>query len=237
MDHDVDVMVGLASHRDWPNFHSSVQQMLVQRGWHNCVEWYSTSATQRSSGSLAHGLSRADLLMCTRKNPKVSLDIATYITEGSVAYAQKYCVAGHGISGCWYPHEGTLYQGLGKLRTSAIRPLGRCKAGSISVPCPRKPMEILKAVLPMDSNASCLALPDVEKRRQRQTRGREGQLFRELTQEDVDILRSRAAELDREGFMSMTPYLDACWQTQKPPKGGLTGLPKCRGLQKLEIRL
>lgn len=54
-----------------------------------------------------------------------------------------------GDSGCYIPRDaGTLRGGQGRLRSSAIRPLGRCKAGHISVPCPHKPLETLQATMP-----------------------------------------------------------------------------------------
>ncbi|CAE7350956.1 unnamed protein product, partial [Symbiodinium pilosum] len=112
----------------------------------------------------------------------------------------------------------TFYQSRGKLRASAIEPMGRCKAGTIPVPCPRRPMETLRAMLPPGSNASCLALPDVESRKNRgkHESDRDDWLSEGLTREDVDILRARAADLNRQGFMSMLPYIDFCWNPKDP---------------------
>ena len=219
VDHDVDIMVGLPSEGDWQHIGFAIQQGLVERGWQYCMEWASPRGTNNSEFSVADAHAVADVLMCYRKNPTLSLDLSTYITEGSIVYAQKYCIKRGDGAGCWYPHEGTFYQGHGKLRAAAIRPLGRCKAGSGSVPCPRKPLETLKAVFPPWFNVTCAALPDVELRVQRDRfkSDRDGWLAEGLTQEDVDILQARAADLDAEGFMSMTPYLDACWTDKRRP--------------------
>jgi hypothetical protein len=57
----------------------------------------------------------------------------------------------------------------GFIRKSSIYPLGRCKAGHLSVPCPRKPLDVLRVVMPgANFTEHCLALPDVA---QRQLRG------------------------------------------------------------------
>ena len=99
-------------------------------------------------------------------SPKVTLDIATYIVEGPIAYAQQYCLpgalSGSGF-GCWLPqNDGTFRGSRGRLRVSAIRPLGRCKAGHLSVPCPRKPLETLRATMIVNFSSSCVALPDIK---------------------------------------------------------------------------
>ncbi|CAE7535744.1 LNX2 [Symbiodinium natans] len=217
VDHDVDVMLALPSRQDWPVIRDSVVRRMAERGWHSCLEWYSTSATKQSYKAVTDHLAYGDVLMCSRKNPDVSLDIATYVTEGSIVYAQKYCLPHNLGSGCWLPHEGTFHQSRGKLRAAAIRPLGRCKAGAISVPCPRRPLEALKASLPSTANVTCIALPDVAQRLQRDRwqSDKDEWLSDGLTQEDVDILRSRALELDRQGYMSMTPYISDCWVPEK----------------------
>ena len=151
--------------------------------------------------------------MCTRAGPKVTLDIATYIVEGPTAHAQKYCLpgapSGSGF-GCWFPqHDGTFRGSRGRLRVSAIRPLGRCKAGHLSVPCPRKPLETLRATMMVNFTNSCVALPDIKQRRERDLydSDRDSWLSEGLVPEDVDILRSRAADLERDGYLSMAPYL------------------------------
>ena len=53
-------------------------------------------------------------------------------------------------------------------------------------------------------------MPDVVKRQQRGYLTDEPWLHSGLTLEDVEVLRRRAAELDAEGYMSMTPYFGSC---------------------------
>ena len=54
---------------------------------------------------------------------------------------------------------------------------------------------------------SCVALPDIKERLDRNiyASDKDQWLSEGLTREDVDILRRRAADLDRAGYMSMTP--------------------------------
>eukprot|EP00439_Symbiodinium_sp_Y106_P044945 s1813_g5.t1 len=209
VDHDVDVMVGIPSHEEWTQTRFSIARKLSERGWANCFERYSVSAPQLSD---QYYLARGDLFLCTRAGPKVTLDIATYIVEGPTAHAQKYCLpgapSGSGF-GCWFPqHDGTFRGSRGRLRVSAIRPLGRCKAGHLSVPCPRKPLETLRATMMVNFTNSCVALPDIKQRRERDLydSDRDSWLSEGLVPEDVDILRSRAADLERDGYLSMAPY-------------------------------
>ena len=213
VDHDVDVMLALPSLQDWPSIRASIHKKLVERGWHSCIGRRSTRETYWAWAN-AHD----DVLMCARRNPTITLDIFTYITDGPVVYAQKYCIPRERGSGCWFPHDGTFHRGHGKLRVSAIRPLGQCKAGSLSVPCPRKPLEALKASAALFTNISCVALPDVADRIQYDSdhHARNSWLAEGLKQEDVDVLRARAAQLRREGYMSMAPYIENCWRAQSP---------------------
>ena len=208
VDHDIDLMVALPSLQHWPKIRASIRQMLLERGWETCIGGYSLT----KETALARANAHEDMLMCTKGNPRVDLDIATYITEGSVLFAQKYCLPQGLGADCWVSHDGTFHGSRGKLRLAAVRPLGRCKAGTLSVPCPRKPLEVLKASSPPYANMSCVALPDVADRIQHGTyaSARNSWLSDGLTPEDVDILRARAAELDREGYMSMAPYFDNC---------------------------
>ncbi|CAE7752153.1 DEGP10 [Symbiodinium necroappetens] len=209
VDHDIDLMVALPSPQHWPQIRASIRRMLLERGWETCIGGHSTEKRTALARANAH----EDMLMCTKGNPRVDLDIATYITEGSVLFAQKYCLPQSLGSACWFPDDGTFHGSRGKLRVAAVRPLGRCKAGTLSIPCPRKPLEVLKASSPPWANISCVALPDVADRIQHSNYAsvRNSWLSEGLTPEDVDILRARAAELDREGYMSMTPYFDNCW--------------------------
>ncbi|CAE7271183.1 unnamed protein product, partial [Symbiodinium microadriaticum] len=200
VDHDVDVMVGVSSEEEWVQRRPAIQQKLHARGWNACFERHSVAAPY---GSFEYNLARRDLFLCTRTNPKVTLDIATYITEGPIAIAQKYC-PGAGI-GCWIPrNDGSFRGSQGRLRVSAIRPFGRCKAGDISVPCPRNPLETLRATTPINFTKNCVALPDTKQRLDRDVyeSDKDPWLSEGLTGEDVDILRHRAAELDRDGYMS-----------------------------------
>ena len=209
VDHDVDIMVGIPSHAEWSLVRSSIVEKLVDRGWSHCFERYSVSA---QIGDVGHWLARGDLFLCLRTDPKVTLDIATYITEGPLAYAQKYCLQSTALTApvCWIARDSTFRGNQGRLRVSSIRPLGRCKAGSFSVPCPRKPLDTLRAtMISVNFTGSCVAWPDVRERRERNLYGSDQAdwLSKGLTQEDVDILKGRAAHLHQAGYMSMTPYL------------------------------
>ncbi|CAL1163298.1 unnamed protein product [Cladocopium goreaui] len=219
VDHDVDVMVGVPSEAAWSStLRWLVDAQLRQRGWNACFGRYSVDA---SLDSFEIKLAREDLMLCTRKNPEMVLDLATYVRgNGPSVFAQRYCVpALPGDSGCYIPRAGTLRGGQGRLRSSAIRPLGRCKAGHISVPCPHKPLETLQATMPeVNFTRHCLALPDVVKRQQRGYLTDEPWLRSGLTLEDVEVLRRRAAQLDAEGYMSMTPYFGSCDLSNLPPQ-------------------
>ena len=210
VDHDVDIMVCVSSHEKWAEQRLSVEKKLQERGWSHCFERY--SASESYEGHQYH-FARGDLWLCTRTDPKVTLDIATYIIDGPIAYAQKYCLpSSHSAlrSRCWFPqNDGTFRGSRGRLRISAIRPLKRCKAGHLSVPCPREPLETLRATMTVNFTGSCVALPDIEQRLERDLydSDKDAWLSEGLTKEDVEILRQRAADLDKEGYLSMTPYL------------------------------
>ena len=182
--------------------------MLLERRWETCIGGYSF----KKEAALARANAHEDMLMCTKGNPRGDLDIATYITEGSVLFAQKYCLPKGLGADCWVSHDGSFHGSRDKLRLAAVRPLGRCKAGTLSVPCPRKPLEARKASSPPYANMRKVALPDVADRIQHGTYAseRNSWLSEGLTPEDVDILRAHAAELDREVCMSMAPYFDTC---------------------------
>ncbi|OLQ04133.1 hypothetical protein AK812_SmicGene12848 [Symbiodinium microadriaticum] len=196
VDHDVDIMVCVSSHEKWAEQRLSVEKKLQERGWSHCFERY--SASESHEGHQYH-FARGDLWLCTRTDPKVTLDIATYIIDGPIAYAQQYCLpSSHSAlrSRCWFPqNDGTFRGSRGRLRVSAIRPLKRCKAGHLSVPCPREPLETLRATMNVNFTGSCVALPDIEQRLERDLydSDKDAWLSEGLTKEDVEILRQRAA--------------------------------------------
>ncbi|CAJ1339347.1 unnamed protein product [Effrenium voratum] len=218
VDHDVDVMVGLPSEDHWLTLKWSISEKLRARGWGECYGRYSVDASQESQELL---LAREDLMLCVRHNPHMVLDIATYIMAERSVYAQRYCPPSRRLLGeplkrqlsaCWVPrNRGTLKANFGRLARRAILPLGRCRAGHLAVPCPRRPLETLKATMPgVNFSQHCLAFPDVARRRARGYASDQQWLAEELSEEDVEILRRRAKELDDAGFMSMTPYFPSC---------------------------
>ena len=111
----VDVMVGVSSHAEWSRVRLSILDRLMDRGWSHCLERYSVSA---SDSEMEYQLARGDLFLCVRTNPRVTLDIATYLTEGPVAYAQKRF-------GCYWKHvqrPSSKGQGsVGVVRSSSAR--------------------------------------------------------------------------------------------------------------------
>ncbi|CAL1163300.1 unnamed protein product [Cladocopium goreaui] len=129
------------------------------------------------------------------------------IGDRQVVYAQRFC----DHVGCYTPHVGTFRAGKGFIRKSSIYPLGRCKAGHLSVPCPRKPLDVLRVVMPgANFTEHCLALPDVAQRQLRGYTDDEQWIGQSLQPEDVEVLQQRAAELDAQGYMSMAPYFSSC---------------------------
>jgi len=211
VDHDVDVMVGIPSVGDWMHRQRwEVNQALMERGWDACFGRYSVD---HDHGTLELQLAREDLILCTRRNPEIVLDIATYVIDkGQSVYAQRYCTNDlHGGAGCYVPRDsGTLRAFFGRLRKSAIHPLQRCKAYDSWVPCPVNPLETLKATMKATNfTRHCVAFPDVAERKRRGYLS-DQQMTEQLTLEDVEMLRKKAAQFDHEGYMSMTPYFSSC---------------------------
>ncbi|CAE8705170.1 unnamed protein product [Polarella glacialis] len=214
VDHDVDLMVGVASAAAWLLLRERIEAGLQMRGWSKCL---SRSSVNAEGGTDTYNLARPDLLLCIRKNPSMVLDVQSYITHpgfGDMVHVQRFCPDGEGSGTCYVPSAGAFWPAHGRLRRSHIQPLGRCRSGRISVPCPRRPLETLKAFWD-DLNSTCIAVPDVEKRSRRTgvlSDLRESWQSEGLTAEDVSVLRQRSAELDAAGFMSMTPYFGRCPQ-------------------------
>ena len=89
VDHDVDIMVGVKSEKAWASVKWEIWQKLVDRGWKTCFGRYSVDGDPDTLR-----LAREDLLLCTRQDPDITLDIASYIIEDQSVYAQKYCTPG-----------------------------------------------------------------------------------------------------------------------------------------------
>lgn len=207
VDHDVDVMVGVESEMAWLMLRWTINMKLRDRGWDTCFG--RTSVDAPDVGSKEYRMAREDLILCTRQKPAISLDIGSYIIGGhQVVYAQRFC----DHVGCYIPRDvGTFRTGKGFIRKSSIYPLGRCKAGHLSVPCPRKPLDVLRVVMPgWNFTEQCLALPDVAQRRLRGFSDDEQWIRQSLQPEDVEVLQQRAAELEAQGYMSMAPYFSSC---------------------------
>lgn len=217
VERDIDIMLGVPDEKAWVRVSRVIQRELIQLGWDRC--WTKTSANLSSSHRDAV---RRDLLYCMRLSPAYMLvDISSYITgaPGTDVFIHRFC-GGLAVEENSLDDQGTceilkhigpLQHNGGLLPKSAIHPLGRCRAAGISVPCPSKPLETIKAMIHSGLNAGCVALPT--------TVGRDAVEFYTrrlqesgLTAEDVRILKSRSARLDASGFMSMTPYFDMCDQ-------------------------
>ncbi|CAK9009382.1 unnamed protein product [Durusdinium trenchii] len=230
VDHDVDVLVGVTSAEAWQTVRWNILHKLEQRGWDNC---FSRTSVDAPSGDPKAALAREDLLLCTRTNPRISLDMGSYILGDRSIYVQRYCV-GDVMGqdwGCYIPRLGTLRTRGGRLPRAAIYPLQRCKCGSFSVPCPARPLEVLKATMPgWNFSEHCLPLPDIAQRRARRDGSEADQADEEdswvaegLTAEDVQVLRDRAVELEKAGYMSMLPYFSTCDATSVEKKVGYPG--------------
>lgn len=91
--------------------------------------------------------------------------------------------------------------------------------------------EVLKATMPgWNFSEHCLPLPDIAQRRARRDRSEADQADEEdswvaegLTAEDVQVLRDRAVELEKAGYMSMLPYFSTCDATSVEKKVGYPG--------------
>ena len=166
VDHDVDVMIGVPSARMWNERRWSIIDKLKAKGWSQC---YGRTSVDAPHSSRNWHLAREDLMLCTRRNPDVALDMATYIIEpGHSVFSQRFC---DGLSepACYIPRTvGSLRARQGRLRKSAIHPMGRCRAGRFSVPCPHRPLETLRATMvARNFTRDCVALPDLRERKLR----------------------------------------------------------------------
>jgi len=149
------------------------------------------------------------------------VDISSYINgaSGSEVFVHRVC-GGKAIDGtedgrlleeaCHVPEGvGPLRHNGGVLAKDVIRPLSRCRANGLSIPCPRRPLESIAAMVHSGLDVSCIALPT--------TKGRDPDdpwtrrlAAAGLCAEDVRILRERSARLHALGFESMLPYFDNC---------------------------
>lgn len=226
VERDIDVMVGVASEDHWLQLGRLIETALLQRGWDRC--WTKQSASE------ATGLQRStrkDLLYCVRRTPAyVMLDVTSYVSDEALddVYIHRIC---DGTDSCWIPAVGPLQQAAGRLAKSAIRPLQRCLAQDRPVPCPNRPLETIKAMSHSGLSPRCIALPDKALQPPGQPAGAAGAAGAAaggpggspesgevpLQLEDVELLRSRALDLDRRGFQSMLPYFSNCstWHLAK----------------------
>eukprot|EP00933_Yihiella_yeosuensis_P040635 TRINITY_DN34975_c0_g1_i1.p1 TRINITY_DN34975_c0_g1~~TRINITY_DN34975_c0_g1_i1.p1 ORF type:complete len:545 (-),score=85.94 TRINITY_DN34975_c0_g1_i1:649-2283(-) len=221
VERDIDVMMGVEDETQWQLLGKTIEQRLKQLGWDKC--WTKSSADGQSQ---FYGTTRRDLLYCIRTKPVyILLDVTSYISaahrpnEENLPYVFVHRVCGaqaqnipdgaSGQDGCVVPpNVGPLRHGRGTLSKDAIHPMGICRADTLSVPCPRQPLETILAMIHSGLSAGCIALPTAV--------GREAddpmthRLASEgLTADDVRILRNRSARLNAMGFMSMTPYFEA----------------------------
>eukprot|EP00435_Cladocopium_sp_Y103_P023987 s3036_g5.t2 len=88
VDHDVDVMVGVVSEMAWLALRWTINVKLRDRGWDTCFGRTSVDAPNLNSHE--YRMAREDLILCTRENPAISLDVGSYIIGGhQVVYAQR----------------------------------------------------------------------------------------------------------------------------------------------------
>lgn len=221
VERDIDVMIGVADEDEWEYVGKNIELELKALGWSRC--WTKASA---ELGSRLQFVVRKDILYCVRLEPVyMMLDITSYITGTSEPYVFVHRVCGPAAEkpddgrqtrvlaagpGCAVAGDiGPLRYGGGVLGKGSIHPLARCRARSIAVPCPRQPLETIRAMAHSGLDPGCIALPD--------PRGREPsdpwtkRLSDEgLRAEDVEILKQRSAQLDQLGFKSMTPFFGNC---------------------------
>eukprot|EP00931_Biecheleriopsis_adriatica_P075502 TRINITY_DN49350_c0_g1_i1.p1 TRINITY_DN49350_c0_g1~~TRINITY_DN49350_c0_g1_i1.p1 ORF type:complete len:222 (+),score=41.63 TRINITY_DN49350_c0_g1_i1:181-846(+) len=211
-------MLGVADEEEWEFVGRAIERELKSLGWSRC--WTKPSSVDGSAMQFA---ARRDLLYCVRLEPAyMMLDVTSYITGTPEPHVFVHRVCGPAVAdspkypaisagpGCAVPENvGPLRHGGGVLAKSAIHPLGRCRAQSISVPCPHRPLETIRAMVHSGLDPGCIALPDA--------RGREpeDQWTKRLATEglradDVRILRERSKRLDELGFQSMTPFFENC---------------------------
>lgn len=220
VERDIDVMLGVDTEAAWPSLAAEIERQLRVLGWDQC--WAKSSAEFESS---LRDTLRRDLLYCIRTSPGyMLLDITSYIkdTPGPYVFVHRVCndarreggmAFNHSLiagEGCYVPTNiGPLRGGGGLLRRDSILPPTQCCAGKLSVPCPRRPLETIEAMVHSGLEASCISLPT--------TRGRDPddpwtQRLQEagLRAEDVRVLRERSARLEARGCRSMGPYFDGC---------------------------
>lgn len=143
------------------------------------------------------------------------LDASSYVDDGPGDHVFVHQICQEDGSGCTIPEgEGPLRSAGGRLRKDAIRPLGQCLIGDLRVPCPRKPVETIRAMAHSGLGLACLALPnamgrgaeeggDVDAARHDRRLSEGG-----LVAEDVRILQERSMRLDALGFASMLEEFD-----------------------------
>jgi len=221
---DIDVMLGVDDEAAWQDLAPVIEQRLQALGWDRC--WTKTSV---DSSSALRDAARRDLLYCIRQSPAyMLLDVTSYLNLPSSPslFVHRICGSGNGNSnnssssftaehvvagrGCAVPGGiGPLQAAAGILSKSSVLPLGRCRAGNISVPCPRRPLDTILAMVHSGLDASCIALPTAHGRDPEDVWT---QRLREslLNADDVHILRRRSEQLEAAGFLSMAPYFEIC---------------------------
>lgn len=224
VERDIDVMLGVQDEADWQWIGEAIERKLREKGWDRC--WSKTSAEH---GSPFRDVVRKDLLYCVRTSPAyMLLDVTSYVAgaPGPHVFVHRVCGAAASTcadgacgaapasfdagQGCVVPGGlGPLRPGGGLLRKESIYPFAKCLAGDITVPCPRRPLDTIHAMVHSGLEAGCIALPTVC------GRDPEDPWTRRLAEvglrgEDVWLLRERSAGLDVMGFQSMTPYFENC---------------------------
>jgi len=136
-------------------------------------------------------------------------DFTSYIFGAAGPYAFVHRVCDDSGDCQVPPGEGPLKHGGGLLRQGAIRPLARCRADHLVLPCPQEPLETIVAMVHSGLNTSCIALPTALGRDMEDPENR--RLAAEgICSDDVAILQERSAQLEEANFKSMAPYFASC---------------------------
>lgn len=172
VDDDIDIMVEARDHEHWLQIAEAVRRGLAARGW----TWGKIYPTYHKPGA------RADKMQChfTKYGCRTHLDLHSYFLD-----KEKKAVFSHG-TGDSYPFQ---FWG-GYCPETLIYPLAKCLCYGRSVPCPNRPLDILRGWHGGEYKDSNLAYPPGK-----------------VSDEMRELIEARAKELDAQGFHSMLPEL------------------------------
>jgi hypothetical protein len=142
VDHDVDVMVEVASPAEWERVAVELSHHLGAAGWSD-FQMMTTSLDAAGRRDKLRGWLRGTRFSRTR------CDIHSYVVD-----EERFVAISHDRGVC-YPFQ----RWSGRLPLSLVHPLGRVRCYQRAAPAPRRPFEILRGWNDGEYDHECLALP------------------------------------------------------------------------------